>query len=241
MNVGIGYDRSKPDYKDSLAEKNLGALIAWDPIAQKEAWSVKHATPWNAGVLTTYDLVFQGNAEGNFVAYDAKTGKKIWEVSLETGIVASPITYMIDGVQYLSIAVGWGGVYGMFSKNTKQINLGTIYTFALGKNQPMPVFPIQPEKKLVNLPVTATEKEIANGTMLFDQYCSRCHDLDGGGSIPDLTFSTPETLNAINAIVREGKYLPKGMPNFGDRLSEQDVADIKQYILSEAKKKRDGK
>lgn len=240
VNLGIGNDPGKPVYKDSLAEKDFGALIAWDPIAQKEVWSVKHATPWNAGVLTTDDLVFQGNSEGNFIAYDAKTGDKIWEVSLETGIVASPITYMIDDVQYISIAVGWGGVYGQWMKNTKQINPGTLYTFALGKKGQMPSYP-QLEKKLVNLPVTATEKEIVNGTMLFDQYCDKCHKLNGGGSIPDLTFSTPETLNAIQEIVREGKYLPKGMPKFDDRLSEQDAADIKQYILSEAKKKRDGK
>ena len=62
--MGIGYDPDKPVYKDSLADKNFGALIAWDPINQKEAWSVKHATTWNAGVLTTDDLVFQGTAEG---------------------------------------------------------------------------------------------------------------------------------------------------------------------------------
>jgi outer membrane protein assembly factor BamB len=65
---------------------------------------------WNAGVLTTDDLVFQGNAEGDFCAYDAETGEKLWSFPLETGIIASPITYEVDGVQYVSILVGWGGV-----------------------------------------------------------------------------------------------------------------------------------
>jgi quinohemoprotein ethanol dehydrogenase len=240
INAGIGYDESKPVYKDSLADTNFGALVAWDPINQKEKWSVNHATPWNAGVITTDHLVFQGTAEGKFVAYDAKTGEKAWETSLETGIVAAPITYMVDDVQYISIAVGWGGAYGMGIKNTRQINPGTIYTFALGKNEPMPSYPIQPEKMLVQIPVTGTEKEIINGNLLFDQYCSNCHSMDGGGSIPDLTFSTPETFNVINDIVRGGAYLPKGMPKFDDRLSEQDMVDIKQYIFSVAKKKREG-
>ena len=238
-NPGIGFDPNKPVYKDSLTTKNFGVLIAWDPIAQKEAWTVKHTTAWNAGVLTTDELVFQGNAEGNFIAYDAKTGDKIWEVSLETGIVASPITYMIDDVQYISIAVGWGGVAGLHYKLTKQINPGTIYTFGLGKKATKPVFPAQQEKKLVQLQVTATDNEINHGNALFDQYCNKCHNLNGGGTIPDPTFSTEETFNAFKDIVWGGAYLPKGMPKFGDRLSELDVTDIKQYILSVAKKKRE--
>ena len=146
-NMGIGFDPDKPVHKDSLADKNYGALIAWDPIGQKEVWRVKHLSHWNAGVFTTDELVFQGNSEGKFVAYDAKTGERRWEASLETGIVAPPITYMIDNVQYVSIAVGWGGVYGMWTQNTKQINPGTIYTFALGKNEPMPIYPAKPEKE----------------------------------------------------------------------------------------------
>ncbi len=238
MNVGLGYDPDKPVYKDSLADKDFGVLIAWDPIAQKEAWSVKHGTSWNAGVLTTDDLVFQGTAEGDFVAYDAKTGEKIWKTSLETGIVAAPITYMVDDIQYISIAVGWGGAWGLGNKSTKQINPGTIYTFALGKKEPMPVYPTKPESKIISLAISGTQAEITKGNSLFDRYCSNCHRMNGGGSIPDLTFSTPETFNAINDIVRGGAYLPKGMPKFEDRLSEQDVANITQYILSVAKKKR---
>ena len=238
-NPGIGFDPNKPVYKDSLTTKSFGVLIAWDPIAQKEAWTVKHATAWNAGVLATGELVFQGTAEGNFFAYDAKTGEKIWETSLETGIVAPPITYLIDDVQYLSIAVGWGGFSGLHYKRTKQINPGTVYTFALGKKQPMPTFPIKPEKKLIELPIVATEKELAHGNLLFNQYCGACHNLNGGGTIPDPTFSTEETFNAFKDIVWDGAYLPKGMPKFGDRLSEQDVADIKSYILSESKRKRE--
>lgn len=239
-NLGIGFDPEKPVHKDSLADKNYGALIAWDPIRQKEVWRVEHASNWNAGTFTTDDLVFQGNAEGRFVAYDAKNGEKVWESALETGIVAPPITYMIDNVQYITIAVGWGGVYGMWTKYTKQINPGTVYTFALGRNEPMPKFPEKPEGKLITLPVSGTDAEIKNGNVRFDQYCITCHTFNGGGTIPDLTFSTAETFNAFTEIVKEGKYLPKGMPKFDDRLSDQDVSDVRQYILSVAKKKSEG-
>ncbi len=126
----------------------------------------------------------------------------------------------------------------MGNKSTKQINPGTVYTFALGKKEPKPAYPTKPESKIITLPISGTQVEITKGNSLFDQYCSNCHRLNGGGTIPDLTFSTPETFNAFNNIVRAGAYLPKGMPKFDDRLSEQDVADIKQYILSVAKKKR---
>ena len=240
-NLGIGYDPSKTVYEDSLRVNNFGVLLAWDPVAQKEAWSVRHASSWNAGVLTTDELVFQGNAEGNFVAYDARTGEKLWEVSLETGIVASPITYMIDDVQYISIAVGWGGYAGLHHKLTKQINPGTVYTFALGRKGTMPTFPEQLQKKLVELQPTATETEITRGKGLFNQYCRACHSLNGGGSIPDLTFSTEETFNAFDDIVWRGAYLQKGMPKFGDRITQKDASDIKQYILSVAKKKSEEK
>jgi quinohemoprotein ethanol dehydrogenase len=237
-NTGVGVDTNKPIRADSLAGPTHGKLVAWDPVEKKEVWQVKHVSSWNAGVLSTRELVFQGNAEGDFVAYDASTGEKLWGASLNTGIIGSPITYLIDDVQYITIAVGWGGVVGLWLKYTKQINPGTIYTFALGQNEPIPVYPDQPEHNLVSLPVIATDEEIKKGNALYDQYCSNCHKMWGGGSIPDLTMSVPETFQVFEEIVKDGAYLSKGMPKFDGRLSEQDVANIKQYILSAANKKR---
>ena len=58
----------------------FGRLLAWDPVKQKEAWRVEHVAPWNGGTLTTAgNLVFQGTADGRFVAYNATTGEKLWE------------------------------------------------------------------------------------------------------------------------------------------------------------------
>jgi len=237
-NTGIGFEPSKSVRQDSLVPTGYGKLIAWDPIEKKEVWQVKQPSVWNAGVLTTSELVFQGTAEGNFVAYDASSGEKVWNTPLNTGIIAAPITYLIDNVQYVSIAVGWGGVLGLWSKNTKQINPGTIYTFALGKNEQMPSYPEKPEPKLISLSFEASEHEIKNGKAVFDRYCSTCHKFDGGGVIPDLTYSSPETFAAFKNIVLEGDYLAKGMPKFKDRLTDQDLKDLKHYTLSVAKKKQ---
>ncbi|MEB2785581.1 PQQ-dependent dehydrogenase, methanol/ethanol family [Algoriphagus persicinus] len=235
-NTGTGYDATKSVLQDSLAPGWFGKLIAWDPVKKKEVWQVKQPSPWNAGVLTTSELVFQGTAEGNFVAYDASTGEKVWETALNTGIIAAPITYLIDDVQYVSIAVGWGGVLGLWSKYTKQINPGTMYTFALGKNESMPSYPDKPEPKLISQSFEASESELKNGNLVYDRYCNNCHKLSDSGVIPNLAYSTPETFNNFKLIVWDGEYLGKGMPKFKDRLSEQDVEDVKHYILSIAEK-----
>lgn len=235
-NTATGFDPNNKTYKDSLAGRNFGKLIAWNPVKQKEEWSVWQKSSWNAGVLTTDDLIFQGNAEGEFNAYDAESGEKIWSFPLKTGIIASPVTYEVDGVQYVSILVGWGGVFGIWSKFTDQINPGTLYTFALGKSEPMPEFPDVPEQELVDLEFDATVEQIQNGGRLFGQYCGKCH---GGGIIPGLIYSRPEIFESFQQIVGEGILLGLGMPNFGDRLNESEISDIKNYILSQAKSKRE--
>jgi len=72
----------------------------------------------------------------------------VWTKNLGTGIIAPPITYLVDGVQYVTIAVGWGGVTGLSSRSTETINPGTVYTFAIGKNTPMPVYEKQAKKNI---------------------------------------------------------------------------------------------
>ena len=98
----------------------FGRLIAWDPVKQKEAWRQEHVSPWNGGTLTTAgNLVFQGTADGRFIAYNATSGEKLWESPTGTGVVAAASTYMIDGKQYVSVAVGWGGVFGVAQRATE--------------------------------------------------------------------------------------------------------------------------
>ena len=240
--LGISSNPANPTNKDAKFAKSYGKLIAWDPVLNKEVWSKVEKTTWNSGVMTTSDLVFQGTAEGDFNAMDARTGKVIWTKNLGTGIVAPPITYLVDGVQYVTIAVGWGGVQGQSSKNTEQINPGTIYTFAIGKNAAMPVFEKQPKKEYLTLPVEITEAQVEKGSNLFGKYCSACHTLSAGnpgGNIPNLTYTHPDIMGAFHQIVGDGIFLPKGMPKFGGRLSNEDISNIKGYILATAKKNRE--
>mgnify|MGYP003328661281 FL=1 len=75
----------------SAIELKNGKLIAWDPVQKKEIWSYDHETPWNSGVLSTDDLVFQGDPKGLFRAHDINTGSVIWDYDLKSGIIAPPI------------------------------------------------------------------------------------------------------------------------------------------------------
>ena len=244
IGIGVGGNPANPTNMDPKFPKSFGKLIAWDPVQNKEVWSKVEKTVWNSGVLTTSDLVFQGNAEGDFNALDARTGQVLWTKNLGTGIVAPPITYLVDGVQYVTIAVGWGGASGIANRNTEQINPGTVYTFAIGKNTAMPVFEKQAKKEYLTLPVEITEAQVEKGGNLFGKYCSACHNLNAGnpgGNIPNLTYSHPDIMGAFHQIVGDGIFLPKGMPKFKGRLSDEDISNIKGYILSSAKKNRESK
>ena len=114
-----------------------GRLLAWDPIARKPRWTAEYGSYWNGGTLATAgNLVFQGTALGDFIAYNATTGEKLWSSWATTGIVAPPITYMIDGKQYVSVMAGWGGA---FPKKTR--SYGRLLTFAIGGTAALPARP----------------------------------------------------------------------------------------------------
>ena len=240
-NAATGYDPDKPTVRDSLVQGPLprGKLIAWDPVEKRQVWEVYHPTPWNAGVLTTATgLVFQGTTDGRFVAYDGENGTKLWETSLGIGVIAAPVTYLVDGIQYVTVVAGWGGGVGQKMKFTEHNYPGTIFTFALYKKGSYPVYPEPETKQLIDIDIIASEEDIAGGAVLFSTNCALCHASigSGGGIIPDLGYSTEETFQNFQTIVHEGAYLSLGMPNFGDRLSIEEVSIIKNYILATAKK-----
>src|SRR6185503_14816405 len=117
-----------------------GFLLAWDPVNQKERWRVPYTNFWNGGTLTTAgNLVFQGTADGRLVAYSADKGEKLWEFSVRTGVIASPVTYELDGVQYVSIMAGWGGAFPLTGGDGKGTSpaAGRLLTFVLNGKQPL--------------------------------------------------------------------------------------------------------
>jgi quinohemoprotein ethanol dehydrogenase len=242
-NLAIGNDPSVPTRHDtSAAAKKAprGMLIAWNPIERKEVWRVAQKHDWNGGVLATAsDLVFEGDAEGNFTAFDGSSGKELWKANVGGGVIAAPVTYLVDGKQYVSIVVGWGGGYGI-KKKFAPLQPGRVFTFVLGGNKPNPQFAPAVVKTIPDIKFTASKAEIAQGAELFDRFCATCHVVNdgGGGLAPDLAYASEATHQNFVSIVHQGAYLPLGMPKFGDRLSENEVKNIQKYILTKAKESK---
>jgi alcohol dehydrogenase (cytochrome c) len=85
----------------------LGDIEAWDPVTQKAVWHIQQPLPFNGGTLATGgDVVFYGDLLGFFNAVDAKTGASLFKVQLGTGVGAGPITYSVDGKQYIAVVAG---------------------------------------------------------------------------------------------------------------------------------------
>ncbi|QDW41374.1 PQQ-dependent dehydrogenase, methanol/ethanol family [Bradyrhizobium sp. KBS0727] len=215
----------------------FGRLIAWDPVKQKEAWRAEYVAPWNGGTLTTAgNLVFQGTADGRFIAYNATSGEKLWETPTGTGVVAAASTYLIDGKQYVSIAVGWGGVFGIAVRATELQSPGTVYTFAVDGKAPLPAFvKYQTEGLLAG--VKYDPQDVPDGTAIYVAACVTCHGVPGvdkGGNVRNLGYVSPETITNLKDFVFKGPFRDQGMPDFSGKLTEADVVKIQAFIQGTA-------
>src|SRR5271170_7343000 len=108
FDVGIDFAAAgmpqDPAIKKAIMSSVRGRLVAWDPLQQKQAWDVDRPEAWNSGVVSTAgNLVFEGTAKGNFEAYRADTGAKVWSYAIQTGAIAGPISYAVNGEQYVAI------------------------------------------------------------------------------------------------------------------------------------------
>lgn len=218
-----------------------GILLAWDPIQQKEAWRVEHENLWNGGTLTTAgNLVFQGTGKGQFVAYAADTGKPLWSFATQTGIIAPPMTYSIDGEQYVTLSAGWGGAFALAGGPPAGLagvkNLSRLLTFKLNGKASLPELPEEPFKLAKPPELDADEATIAKGWEAFAIHCSVCHGnaVVGGGVIPDLRHSDAETHKIWDAIVLGGIYRDRGMVSFANSISPDESAAIQAYVIERA-------
>lgn len=214
--------------------KPFGHLLAWDPIAQKEVWRQEYVSPWNGGTLTTAgNLVFQGTADGRFLAYDARDGRTLWQTPVGSGVVAAPSTYKLDGVQYVSVAVGWGGVYGIAQRATERVGPGRVYTFRLDGNAAMPAF-VQNTRTTLVSGVPYRAEDVTPGAALYVSSCAFCHGVPGvnnGGNVPNLAYSSRETIQNLPGLALEGAFIHDGMPGFRGRLDEAQLRLIQAFVM----------
>lgn len=222
---------------------NKGYLLAWDPVSNSEAWRVPHDTDWNGGVLATAgNLLVQGAADGRLVIYRADDGEPLWEMAIHTGAVAGPISYAVDGEQFIAVAAGWAGAIPILGgESTPTHNAPTrILAFKLGGTAALPV---PGERGPAALPdIAAGEDTLAKGAVLYDRICRTCHGFDviSGGMFPDLRFMSAEAHDAFDEIVLGGSRAEQGMASFADLLSREESHAIHAYIVNEAARMRRG-
>jgi alcohol dehydrogenase (cytochrome c)/quinohemoprotein ethanol dehydrogenase len=229
----------EPKIKKAILDTVKGKLVAWDPLQQKLVWAVQRPGPWNGGTLSTAgNLVFEGTAAGTFEAYRANTGEKLWSFAAQTGVMAGPVTYSVNGEQYVAVLAGWGGVFPLVTgevsfKSGRVRNISRMLVFKLGGTANLP--PLEPfqEPVLTMLPNAASAATIHHGERLFQTYCAGCHGdvAVGGGVLPDLRYSGALKGEEWFSVVLGGALQSDGMVSFAKELSHQDAADIRGFVI----------
>ena len=236
-----------------------GRLIAWDPVSQLVRWSANEEIPTNGGVLSTAgNLVFQGQGTGEFAAYTADRGNKVWSLQTGSAIESTPVTYSLRGEQYVLVPVGWGSGSRLFAPAwtmaTPQSKRGPtrLLAFRLDATTPFPTPPdvVPPVPKPPRQ--TADQETVRRGKSLYRKFvCDGCHspDLDGSGAwvldgaVPDLRYAPPEVHHQWYGIVLGGTHWDKGMPGFAnppkfafphEKMTAQDADAIHAYVIDGA-------
>jgi quinohemoprotein ethanol dehydrogenase len=229
--------------KAAITASLKGFLSAWDPVAGREVWRAEHPGPWNGGLLSTAgNLVFQGTAAGELVAYRATDGARLWSFPTQTGIIAAPMTYTVDGRQYLTVVAGWGGVFPLVAgelayKSGRQPNRSRVLTFALDAKGELPAvndrvaeFPEPPK-------AAQDPTQVAVGAKLYARYCGSCHGdaAHSGGIVPDLRYSKALVDDDMwRVVVLQGTLIAHGMIGFEPSLGPKRLADIRSYLIARA-------
>ena len=235
-NTGLQFGASQALYdetKSKAARQGESQLVAWDPVKQRQAWRTPILGRIGAGTLSTAGgLVFQGTTPGRFVAYRATDGKELWSMEAQTGVVAAPASYELDGVQYLAEEVGYGLVqYG-------QSNHSRLLVLKLDGKAALPPAPPPPPPPVLNPPPSTASKEtIEAGRQQFASHCATCHEAPTANRLvfPDLRYSP--MLNAqesFDGVVLDGALQQAGMASFKGLVSPQDTQAIRAYLIERA-------
>ena len=238
--MSFGDDAKKrKEMLDEADRRDNGYLLAWDVARQKEAFRIPYGKQGSGGVLVTAgNLIVQGTINKTLAVYRADDGRKLWEMPVESVPISSPITYVLDGVQYIAVNVGWGGglahVDMMLGKKPMQVAPARLLVFKLdASNVALPPTP-PPAPLDPPPPLTASEADIKAGSEIFNQTCSTCHGVDARGGLKDLRFMSRQTHAQFNDIVLGGIRKEKGMASFADLLTPQQAQQIHGYLISRA-------
>ncbi len=248
----VGFDRvamAPPmgvDVADAIDSTVRGQLVAWDPVRQEPRWASELGRAGIGGILSTGGgLVFAGEngakgEPGVIVARDAKTGEILWSHGVQTVAHAPPVTYSIDGEQYVAIAVGLGGGAvaegGIIVHHWGVQTIPRVMVFKLNGRQQLPALPEIDRRWKKPPAVTGDKQQIARGQAMYERHCTYCHGagLNTGGITPDLRRSGAAIHEVWQQIVIDGVLASAGMVSFRDFISPEDAEAIRQYVLLDA-------
>jgi mono/diheme cytochrome c family protein len=232
----------KPEIKKAILAGIKGHLSAWDPLQEKEVWRVERASLVNGGVLSTAgNLVFEGTAQGNLEAFRATTGEKLWSADVQSGVVAAPVSYSVNGEEFIAVVVGWGGAFPLAAgevalKSGRAQNASRVLAFKLDGKASLPPLPQSSPAKLHPPRATASAATVQKGEALYQRYCSTCHGdvAVSGGVLPDLRYSAALANSQWAEVVLGGSLQSFGMVSFSKELSQKDAEAIRAYVILRA-------
>lgn len=262
LDMGMPFDEIKgPDYKHLKRHFNTGYkltqadasqrftqallkhlpkshLLAWDPAKQEVAWKMPHPYIHNGGVLATAGgLVFQGTSDGRFLGVRADNGELLWTFNTQNSVLPGPVSYRVNGEQYIAVAVGRGGALTMNTGKsfpTENPN-NRIMAFKVGGSAALPPVTV-PDRPIPPPSLAMSDADVEEGRQLFQRFCSRCHGAYavGDGSIPDLRYLEPIWHENFEAVVLKGLMEKAGMPRFDEALDREQVEKIHAYVIERA-------
>jgi quinohemoprotein ethanol dehydrogenase len=245
-NTGVDLNESR-DPKSWVAAKAsmdalvYGELVAWDPVKKQRAWQVHHDKPSNGGILSTAgDLVFQGTWDGTFVAYDAENGTPLWQYQSDSAILAGPISYELDGEQYIAVAQGSGGTVMLTIGEElmrNRVNQNKLLVFKRSDLEKIRSQQVAQESNLAPILPLGHKAEsdpetIKKGEVLYGQNCASCHGISAKSNhiVPDLRYMSKQTHSDFIGIVLGGAYAHKGMIGFYETFDTGDVEAIHVFL-----------
>jgi quinohemoprotein ethanol dehydrogenase len=220
-----------------VADREKAWLVAWDPVKQAAAWRIPLPRHGNGGVLTTAgNLVVEGTTRQTLSIFRATDGALLWEMPVQSAPVSGPITYEMDGTQYIAVNAGWGGGAAQIERGAgiaQNRASARLLVFRLGAHKQLP--PLAPAAPISDPPpLRATEETVQRGASVFATTCAQCHGQLAVGGVKDLRHMTPGTHAAFNDIVLKGLRVQKGMASFASLLSAADVDAVHAYVIARA-------
>ena len=238
LGAGItNYPELRRQLNAEAERRDKGYLLAWDPVHQREAFRVPYPHPGNGGTLVTAgNLLVEGTINRTLAIYRATDGKKLWEADTVSVPVAGPMSYRTGGTQYIAVNAGWNSaiVHKLDEPQPFAVGPARLIVYALDAHGVS--LPPAPPPEAVPAPPTTEQPEplVAQGALLYSQYCATCHGANAVGGVKDLRHLSAAKHAEFGEVVVGGTLKKKGMASFRDLLTDAQVEAIHAYLITRA-------